>query len=107
MVESNKAQPTKRVGGATGKGFVPGKSGNPGGMSKAAAEVRRMAQEAGPEALNGLLALARGGKVPAAVRKAAWDSVLDRGFGKPTVGTPDEDGQQVAKVAYVWGDGSE
>lgn len=28
------AQPTRRPGGVTGKGFMPGRSGNPGGRSK-------------------------------------------------------------------------
>lgn len=87
-----------------GRRFEKGKSGNPSGLPKAVAEVRRMAQEHGPEAIEGLLSLARGGKVPAAVRRQAWVDILARGYGTPTVGMPDEGGQQVERVVYSWGD---
>lgn len=34
MSVQNKAKTTKKLGGVTGKGFMPGKSGNPGGRPK-------------------------------------------------------------------------
>lgn len=61
--------------------FKPGKSGNPGGRPKEAAEVKALAQEYGAEAIDKLVALLRG--EDDRVAKAAADSLLDRGFGKP------------------------
>ena len=61
--------------------FQPGKSGNPGGRPKEAAEVKALAQEYGAEAIEKLVALLRG--EDDRVAKAAADSLLDRGFGKP------------------------
>jgi hypothetical protein len=81
-----------------GKRFEVGKSGNPSGMSKAQAEVRRLAQAAGPDAIRGLIALANGKKVPAAVRRQSWVDLLDRGFGKPTSGESGPDGEQIIRI---------
>lgn len=85
----------------TGGKFAPGRSGNPGGRPKAMAALREAAQAHGLEAVEGLLQLARDDGQPGAVRKGAWDSLLDRGFGKPTIGEPDEDGRQAALILQV------
>jgi hypothetical protein len=85
-----------------GRPFQPGQSGNPGGKAKGNAEIRELARKHAPEAIAGLLALARGAKVPAAVRRAAWVDVLDRGLGRPTVGEPDSEGREVSRVEYTW-----
>lgn len=61
--------------------FQPGKSGNPGGRPKENAEVKALAREYGPEAISKLVELLRGSD--ARVAKAAADSLLDRGYGKP------------------------
>lgn len=61
--------------------FQKGQSGNPGGRPKECAEVKALAREHGPEAIAKLVELMRGGD--ARVAKAAADSLLDRGFGKP------------------------
>lgn len=74
----------------------------PGGRPKVHQSIRDIARQHGPEAIAGLLELARGGKVPAAVRRQAWSDILDRGFGRPTVGEPDDAGQQVARIEYTW-----
>ncbi len=71
--------------------FKPGESGNPGGRPKECAEVKELARQYGPEALNKLLELMRG--EDARVSKAAADSILDRAYGKP--------GQSVDLVADV------
>lgn len=61
--------------------FEKGKSGNPGGRPKECAEVKALAREYGPEAIQKLVELMRGEDLR--VAKAAADSLLDRGFGKP------------------------
>lgn len=61
--------------------FKPGQSGNPGGRPKEAAEVKALAREYGPEAIEKLVALMRADDPR--VSKAAADSLLDRGYGKP------------------------
>lgn len=40
-------------------------------------------------------------------RISAGDKLLDRIEGKPTVGKPDDNGQQVHRIGYTWGDNSE
>ncbi len=72
-------------------------------MSRA---IRELAQQHGPEAIQGLLNEAKNAD-SASARVAAWNAILDRAYGKPTVGEPDEAGQQVAKVTYTWGDGTQ
>lgn len=62
--------------------FQKGQSGNPGGRPKECAEVKALAREYGPEAIEKLVELLRG--EDARVAKAAADSLLDRAYGKPT-----------------------
>jgi hypothetical protein len=66
-----------------GTPFKKGKSGNPGGRPKEVAEVKALAREHTVEAVQGLVAIARDDKQPAAARVAAWCKILDRGWGKP------------------------
>jgi len=61
--------------------FQPGQSGNPGGRSKAESEIKRIAQEHGPAALEKLVQLLNGEDQKLAM--AAANALLDRGFGKP------------------------
>ena len=81
----------------------------PGGRPKADFAMREEARKHGPAAIKGLLAIAEGkGKgIPWAVRRAAWVDIIERGFGKPTVGEPDDQGRQVERVVYSWGDSTE
>lgn len=74
----------RRPGGVTGKGFVAGRSGNPGGRPKVLAEVRSLAQKHGREAVERLVELMRSDNGPVAVRAAV--ELLDRGYGKPIQG---------------------
>jgi hypothetical protein len=64
-----------------------------------------MCRQLAPQAVAGLLREATGGDTSSA-RVAAWRVILARGFGEPTVGEPDDAGQQVSRVAFTWGDGS-
>lgn len=61
--------------------FVPGQSGNPNGRPKVDFEVRELAREHGREAVERLVEIMRGDNLSLA--RAACESLLDRGFGKP------------------------
>lgn len=85
---------------STGR-FGPGNKG--GGRPSVSKKIREFCQQFGEEAALGLLTLARDPGQPGAVRRGAWTDLLDRGFGKPTIGEPDEGGQQaVTQVVYSW-----
>lgn len=62
--------------------WVKGQSGNPGGRPKEDAEVKALARQFGPEAINRLADLMRGESPKVAVSAAI--ALLDRGYGKPT-----------------------
>lgn len=66
-----------------GKPFKPGQSGNPGGRPKLLAEVQAYAREYSNEAIDGLVEIARSKKSPHAARVAAYNSILDRAWGRP------------------------
>lgn len=71
-------------GGATGKGWMPGQSGNPGGRPKG---IAALAREHKDKALSVLVAAMDDDD--GRVRIAAAREVLDRGFGKPVAMTAD------------------
>lgn len=70
--------------------FEPGKSGNPGGRPRVAAEIRDLARVHTPAAIKTLVAMMNNKKAPPAARVAASNSLLDRGYGKPTAYTSTE-----------------
>jgi hypothetical protein len=66
--------------------FKPGQSGNPGGRSKAQIDVRNAARAYTQEAIDTLVLVMRNRK-PGEAAMAA-NSLLDRGWGKPTYSEP-------------------
>jgi hypothetical protein len=68
----------------TGKGgFRKGQSGNPGGRPAVSGELRALARERTPEAMNVLTEIMRDPKTPAAALVSACRELLDRGYGRP------------------------
>jgi hypothetical protein len=88
MAANGKAK--KKPGGVTGRGFMPGKSGNPGGRVREVADLRVLARQATPTIINNLVHVVEHGrwpneraKVADTVRMVAHLTLLDRGYGKP------------------------
>lgn len=78
----------KSTGGVTGKGFLPGKSGNPGGRPKGLAEFVRASTKDGKALVEIMLSIANG-KLIISGRKPSHRDIIsaiewlaDRGFGK-------------------------
>lgn len=73
-------EPGKRPGGVTGKGFLPGRSGNPSGLSRdasaAAARLRRMAAAMTEECLVEALSIAKDQKERTADRLRAIELIV-------------------------------
>lgn len=86
--------------------FQAGQSGNPGGRPKASAKVRDLARAHTEAALAVLVEIATGGESEAA-RVAAANSILDRGYGKPTqpIDGDGEGGPISNNIAVVFLDG--
>jgi hypothetical protein len=73
----------ERVGGVTGRGFVPGRSGNPGGQPKGMAEVRAAARSHTALAMATLARCCTAPDAAWAAKVAAATALLDRGWGRP------------------------
>ena len=92
---SNNGETTQR-GGVTGRGFMPGQSGNPSGRPKGIASAVRRAYGGDPDELvQGLREIARGegaGGKPAraADQIRASELLLAYGWGKPAAFAPIE-----------------
>jgi hypothetical protein len=80
-----------------GRPFQPGQSGNPGGRPKALAEVRDLAREHTPEAIETLVTMMRGGGDRE--RIAAATALLDRAWGRPAQALAGADGES-ALIPY-------
>jgi hypothetical protein len=82
-------QPPRRLGGATGRGFMPGKSGNPRGRPPAPVDIAALARVHGPRCIEVAVELLD--DPDSRIRLGALTALLDRGFGRPkqTIETPD------------------
>jgi hypothetical protein len=75
--------------GHPGRPFQPGQSGNPGGMSTFYYEFRRIARDASPEMMRGLIELARTAQ-DERVKSVALVAVLDRAGIRPIDYNPED-----------------
>src|SRR5262245_14390314 len=66
-----------------GKPFQKGQSGNPGGRPKEIAEVKELARQHMPAAIETLATIMKNPKASDAARVSAATALLDRGYGKP------------------------
>ena len=89
----------KKAGGATGKGFLPGKSGNPSGRPKILAEVRELARQHGEAAFRHVVKLM--GDADPRVSLAAAQEVLNRAYGKPAQSVTGEGGEGPVQIALI------
>lgn len=80
-----------------GRRFAPGQSGNPGGRPKVAAEVREAARALTDKAITTLEELLTCEENN--VRLAAANSILDRGYGKPTQPVVATDEEELRKLS--------
>src|SRR5262245_17195229 len=92
-----------------GKPFQKGQSGNPGGRPKEIAEVKELARQHMPAAIDALVSIMNNTKAADAARVSAANALLDRGYGKPPQHLTGESGTsyvvrlpEVAKSAEEW-----
>ena len=107
-LQSTTDQPAKRLGGATGKGFRPGRSGNPLGVSRdqhsMATQIRKAGAEITPEALLFLRDAWRNPKVRWSDRIAAARAVLATGHANALKDASPMEGLQIVVERLVVGD---
>src|SRR5262249_12966667 len=77
------AQNSKETAMTIGRPFQKGQSGNPGGRPKEIAEVKELAREHMPAAIEALVSIMNNPKASDAARVSAATALLDRGYGKP------------------------
>jgi len=99
MAVENNVGTGRQPGGITGRGFMPGQSGNPGSRPKGLARLAREAVGDGADLVEFWKLILRGDakalgvrSVPLRDRMQAAACLADRGFGKPTpvVDLPEE-----------------
>jgi hypothetical protein len=81
-VDRNEVTTGKLVGGITGKGWLAGQSGNPGGRRPLPQVLRERLDELTPEAIEAIAVLARTAESES-VRLTAWEYLVNRRFGRP------------------------
>lgn len=83
--------------------FKKGQSGNPGGRPKGYKEARELARKHTVAAIKGLAEIASDKDQPAAARVAAFNSLLDRAWGKAAQPQTGEGGEGPAQLMIVTG----
>src|SRR5262245_52386568 len=81
-----------------GKPFQKGQSGNPGGRPKEIAEVKELARQHMPAAIDALVSIMNNTKASDAARVSAACALLDRGYGKAPQHIDAEIGSYVVRL---------
>jgi hypothetical protein len=81
-----------------GRPFQKGQSGNPGGRPKEIAEVKELARQHVPAAIEALASITNNPKASDAARVSAACALLDRAYGKPQQHIDAEIGSYVARL---------
>jgi hypothetical protein len=89
-------------GRVVGRPFPKGQSGNPGGRSPVVKAIQDLAREHGPRAIQAILHLAETSQ-DEKVRLAAWDKILDRGYGRAAQAITGEGGEGPAVIVVETG----
>ena len=80
----------------------PGSGRVKGTPNIATAEIKALARKHGPEAIKEIVKLAKNAKTAEAVRLAAWNTVLDRAYGKARqVVSGDDDGPPITAIHRI------
>ena len=96
-MSENRPEQTKRRVPRTA--WKPGQSGNPGGRPKEVGHVRELARQWTEQAIQTLADIMQDPSQPARARVAAAESLLDRGYGKPTQPIAGDDAMDPIRVA--------
>jgi hypothetical protein len=83
-------------------GFQKGRSGNPGGRPKEVGEVRDLARQYTPQAIEALQTIMNEQEAPASARVAAAEALLNRGWGRPT--QPIGGDSEAGPITICWQD---
>ena len=89
-------QRVPRLGGSTGKGWTPGRSGNPKGRAPAEVDIAALARVHGPRCIEVAVALLD--DQDSRIRLGAVNALLDRGFGRPVQAITSPDGTSNAMM---------
>jgi hypothetical protein len=99
---------SKQRGGVNGRGFLPGRSGNPGGRPKRVTKLIETIQQetrGGEDLVTFMMQTFRSGPMRYRMEAAHW--LTERGFGKPpqVVEHTNEDGGPIS-VKVIWPEGA-
>ena len=89
-------QRVPRLGSSTGKGWTPGRSGNPSGRAKSEIDIAELARKHGPRCI--AVAVELLDDPDSRIRLGALNALLDRGFGRPVQAITSPDGTSNAMM---------
>ena len=83
-------------------GFQKGGSGNPGGRPKETGEMRDLARQHTPQAIEALQCIMNEQQAPASARVAAAEALLNRGWGRPTAILANDEDAGPLQIVVGW-----